>query len=400
MKLIGLFLLVEASVTGAQSLLEATASDSQFSEFHDLLAASGLMSTSSSGSEQQTILVPNNDAFDNYRRATGRNFGSLSSPDLEDTLNYHSLQGALSSADIQNPRGLLSNTALKNPDRDNRGLDSNGAKKSQVVHISPEGEANGSRIKVRDAGGVNVKSGKGQEIVLDPAPGKWSGGIFYMVDGFLTLPVNQTDTMAAQGLTSFVAGLERYNISRGTNAAPNLTSVCPINEAFTNISRSCRNLTSGPGSLLATLTRHGLPDTYYTTNFTDGDLIYSQNGYPILVTRRNGSIFLNDAKLVGTDFIASSGAVHALDRIMGFLNTTTNITTPANADIYRYPSNIPNPPPESSSPSTSTSPPTAIPTPLWFISAGNSPVMRWKSQPQPLILGFFMVEAWKYLILE
>ena len=74
-------------------------------------------------------------------------------------------------------------------------------------------------------------------------------------------------------------------------------------------------MTSGPDSLLATLTRHGLPDTYYTTNFTDGDLIYSQNGYPILVTRRNGSIFLNDAKLVGTDFIASSGAVHALDRV-------------------------------------------------------------------------------------
>lgn len=190
MKLIGVFLLVEASVTGAQSLLEAIARHSQFSEFHDLLnatpraaAASGLLSNSSSGSEQQTILVPNNNAFDNYRRATGRNISSLSSPDLEDTLNYHSLQGALSSADIQNPRGLLSNTALKNPDRDNRGLDSNGAKKPQVVLITPGGAADGSRIKVRDAGGVNVKSGKGQEITLDPAPGKWSGGIFYMVDG-------------------------------------------------------------------------------------------------------------------------------------------------------------------------------------------------------------------------
>ena len=44
-------------------------------------------------------------------------------------------------------------------------------------------------------------------------------------------------------------------------------------------------------------------------------MIQSQNGYPILVTRRNGSIFLNDAQMVGTNYIAKTGAVHALDRV-------------------------------------------------------------------------------------
>lgn len=99
------------------------------------------------------------------------------------------------------------------------------------------------------------------------------------------------------------------------NAASHLTCLCPINEAFSNISQSTGNLTSGPASLYATLTRHALNDTYYSINFTDGALIYSQNGYPILVTRRNDSIFLNDAELVGTDFITNSGTVHALDRV-------------------------------------------------------------------------------------
>lgn len=63
------------------------------------------------------------------------------------------------------------------------------------------------------------------------------------------------------------------------------------------------------------MTRHGLTGSYYTTNFTDGDLIQSQDGYPILVTKRNGSIFLNDAQIVGTNYIARTGAVHALDRV-------------------------------------------------------------------------------------
>ena len=106
------------------------------------------------------------------------------------------------------------------------------------------------------------------------------------------------------------------------NAAQGLTCICPSNEAFAdfgNLDDSTGNLTDGPASLLATLTRHGLTGSYYTTNFTEGDLIYSQNGYPILVTLRNGSIWLNDARLIGTNFIAKTGAVHAVDRVSTLL---------------------------------------------------------------------------------
>ncbi|KAL8794450.1 MAG: hypothetical protein Q9195_002923 [Heterodermia aff. obscurata] len=152
--------------------------------------------------------------------------------------------------------------------------------------------------------------------------------------------------MTARGLNSMVAGLSRTNVTDGTNAAKGLTCVCPTDEAFAafgDLVNTTANLTDGLGSLLATLTRHGLTGSYYTTNFTDGDLIQSQNGYPILVTRRNDSIFLNDAQLVGTNYIARTGAVHALDRVMGYLNTTTNVTTPANASMYSNTSNIPSP---------------------------------------------------------
>lgn len=187
MKLIGLFILVESSVIGAQSFLDAIAGFSQLSDFRDLLnanpvAASSLLTNVASG-DQRTILVPNNNAFDNYRQTAGGSVSSLSSTDLEDTINYHSVQGALSSADLQKQSGLVSNTALTNPSRDNRGLESDGAKKPQVVAIVPANTANGRKIMVRKAGSVDVKSGKGQGITLDPTPGNWSGGTFYIVDG-------------------------------------------------------------------------------------------------------------------------------------------------------------------------------------------------------------------------
>ena len=81
------------------------------------------------------------------------------------------------------------------------------------------------------------------------------------------------------------------------------------------LAKSTGNLTAGLTSLLGTLNRHGLNGSHYTAKFANGNLIYSQDGYRILVTRQNDSILLNDAKIVGRDFIAANGAVHALDRV-------------------------------------------------------------------------------------
>ncbi|KAL9592279.1 MAG: hypothetical protein Q9179_006877 [Wetmoreana sp. 5 TL-2023] len=351
----------------AQSLLNATAAYPQLSNFNDLLSgfpdvAESLLTNISGIFGRQTILVPSNDAFNAYRQQNGASISSLSSSDVGNILDYHTLQGALSSSDIQRPGGLISSTALTDRRYANREVSDDGEQPSQVVYISSSDTSPKIKIKARQVNAlssVDVESGQGDEVELEPTPGNWSGGVFYVVNGFLTLPVNQTDTMTAQNLTAFVQGLNRTNVTEGTNAAQGLTCVCPNNEAFSNLANTNGNVTDGPASLLATLTRHGLTGSYYTTNFTDGDLIQSQNGYPILVTRRNGSIFLNDAQIVGTNFIANTGCVHALDRIMGFLNTTTNMTTPANASIYSNTANIPSPTPIAT---TSTASGDAIPT--------------------------------------
>ncbi|KAL8673190.1 MAG: hypothetical protein Q9168_002382 [Polycauliona sp. 1 TL-2023] len=370
-------ILVTAGTVQAQSLLNVTARYSQLSNFNELLSsfpdvAAGLLTNISASSSRQTILIPSNEAFDNYHRQNGANVSSLSSSDVGNILNYHTLQGALSSSDIQQPNGLVSETALRDPTyaRRENATDA-GDSLPQVVYISSTETAAGRKIKARQVNALSsadVRSGEGNDVELEQQPGNWTGGVFYVVNGFLTLPVSQTDTMTSANLTSFVRALVRTNVTEGTNAAKGFSCLCPNNQAFEAISNSNGNLTDGPGSLLATATRHGLSGSYYSTNFTDGDMIQSQNGYPILVTRRNGSIFLNDARLVGSNYIANSGSVHALDRIMGFLNTTTNETTPANASIYSDTANIPTPP---GTPSMETSSGGVIPT---ANATGNSAV--------------------------
>ena len=233
-----------SSQSFAQSLLAATALYPQLSDFSELIkeyprAAANLLTNFTSKDQKQTILIPSNDAFGKYRLQSGVSISSLSSSDVENILNYHTLQGSLSSSDLQRPGGLVSSTALRNQNYvDREILEESSARLSQVVYISSTGSGESSTITARQANALSstdVRSGQGNVVKLDPRPGNWSGGTFYIVDGyvglqidlehnnnfllsysFLTLPVNQTDTMTARGLTSMVRSLGRTNVTEGT----------------------------------------------------------------------------------------------------------------------------------------------------------------------------------------
>ena len=94
---------------------------------------------------------------------------------------------SLSSSDLQTPGGLISSTALLNSTYDDREvLPGSNAKLSQVVYISSVNTTTGSKIVARQAAGLSspdVRSGEGNDITLNPTPGIWSGGTFYVVDG-------------------------------------------------------------------------------------------------------------------------------------------------------------------------------------------------------------------------
>ena len=189
--------LLQVPGISAQSFLQAIDAYPKLSSFHQLLLANstlagGLLSNGSisaangTNSTLHTILVPSNDAFTNYQKAYGHPIDRLSSSDLGNVIQYHSLQGALSSSDLQRPRGLVANTALTAPTYDNRELGSNGAQLPQVVYIAPP-STNGT-VVVRQIRGTNaadrlVKSGLGSTVNVDFVNGRFDGGVFQIVDG-------------------------------------------------------------------------------------------------------------------------------------------------------------------------------------------------------------------------
>ena len=195
----GFCVAVFTSQSFAQSLLVATAPYPQLSDFNDLIqnyprAAANLLTNLTSKDQKQTVLIPSNDAFGKYRLRSGASISSLSSSDVGNILNYHTLQGSLSSSDLQRPGGLVSSTALRNQSYvDREILEESSARLSQVVYISSTGSGESSTITARQAdvlSSTDVRSGQGNVVKLDPRPGNWSGGTFYIVDGYVNL---QTD---------------------------------------------------------------------------------------------------------------------------------------------------------------------------------------------------------------
>ncbi|KAI9713322.1 MAG: hypothetical protein M1812_006681 [Candelaria pacifica] len=191
MKPITIFaLLIETTLVKSQSFLSATSQYSQLSQFRQLLitnpVVAGTLLTNTTTNKTLTILVPSNTAFDNYRKANNNTgVDSLRSADLTNVVNYHTLQGALSSSDLQKPTGLIANSALTNPMYANRELSSDGSKKPQVVYIGTNGSNLITARQLSSSGaGQYIESGEGRTVNVDPTDGVWDGGRFHIIDGY------------------------------------------------------------------------------------------------------------------------------------------------------------------------------------------------------------------------
>lgn len=175
-------------LTLSQSLQDAISTYSQLSSFRNLLQLHpGL--TPPPNTPQLTVLVPSNNAFNAYLSSTGNSIDNLPLNTLLNIVQYHTLSDALSSAEFVRNSQVLVNTQLTNDTYNHR----NGTE-GQVVLISAASNttSNNSTTSATQstlAAVDTVLSGGGATVNMDVIDGAWSGGLFQIVDGYVsTLP--------------------------------------------------------------------------------------------------------------------------------------------------------------------------------------------------------------------
>ena len=145
----------------------------------------------------------------------------------------------------------------------------------------------------------------------------FTGGVIHVIDTFLTLPQNISTTLVALNETAVAGALGAANVAPLPPTA-NMTAFLPNNNAFQAIGNILANLSSP--ALAATLGYHIVPNSVlYSTDLANTTLTTSTNA-TLQVTNLNGTIFVNNAKVVIPNVIYQQGVIHVIDEYVPLLH--------------------------------------------------------------------------------
>ena len=168
------------------------------------------------------------------------------------------------------------------------------------------------RAQLRN-GNVTFFSGLNLNSTVSQANVNFTGGVIHVIDNLLTLPENISSTATAAGLTSLRGALNATNLVNTVDTAQNITIFAPNNAAFQAISSGLANLTTE--QITSVLTYHAVvaAQPLYSSSLRNGSTVPTLNGANVTVTINNGTVFVNNAKVVQADVLVANGVVHVID---------------------------------------------------------------------------------------
>jgi len=167
---------------------------------------------------------------------------------------------------------------------------------------------------------------------IDPeGPNKpipFSGGVVYVIDGVLNLPVSISETVIGEfNGTSFIDALNKTGLTEEVEPLHDVTYFVPVNDGFTAVEEALADLSFE--ELTEVLKYHVVPGTigYYDT-LENGTALTTLEGQNLTVFITDaGDMFINGAGIVYVDLIIANGVAHLIDNV---INPNATVTAPVN----------------------------------------------------------------------
>lgn len=220
----------------------------------------------------------------------------LADPDmLSDVLLYHVIQGAAVSS--------IQATALI-------------GQEASMANGDP------ASISLREAG---LFINDSQIVITDIAA---TNGVIHVIDAVLSPPAASGEVgsivdvaVAAGNFTTLVAALQATGLDATlSDETAQFTVFAPTDEAFDKLGQgTIDSLLADTDALSNILLYHVIADQVVnaeTALTLNGSMVEMANGDTITVTIREGSLFVNDSKVIVTDVEASNGIIHAIDTVL------------------------------------------------------------------------------------
>lgn len=157
--------------------------------------------------------------------------------------------------------------------------------------------------------------------VVTNGTSNFTGGVVHIIDTFLSLPTNITDTAVQLNLRSAAGALNIANMADAVDTMMGVTCFIPNNAAFQAVGGTFA--TSTPEELARILEYHVINGTVgYSSMFSNGTMLTAMNGINVTITRSDGDIFVNSAKVLTPDVLVANGVVHVVDGVLNPGNRT------------------------------------------------------------------------------
>jgi uncharacterized surface protein with fasciclin (FAS1) repeats len=251
----------------------------------------------------KTVFAPSDDSVQSLNETDFRRSLRLFARQATNRAAHQQCSSEVSSASAEQvPGGAVIPTTAN--------ADGGGASPIVAKGVLPPISGNGTTKRQVQGGPVHLFSGLGNNVTLVKADTPYDSGLIQTTDGFFTLPLSFSDTLAAKNITAFASA---------TQNSINLTSVvtAPLLAGVTVFVPSDEAVAAAGGASNINLAYHIVPNFLgLTPNLKDGVVLTTQAGTQLTVRVRGGVIYLGQAQILANDIVTSNGAIQIIDSVL------------------------------------------------------------------------------------
>lgn len=123
--------------------------------------------------------------------------------------------------------------------------------------------------------------------------------------------------IAAGNFKTLVSAVQAAGLVDTLKGPGPFTVFAPTDEAFAKISKDqLAALLANKTQLTAVLTYHVVPGKVMSTDLSDNMMVKTVQGSNLTISLANGSVMVNDAKVVQANIACTNGVIHAIDTVL------------------------------------------------------------------------------------
>ncbi|KAK2033827.1 fasciclin domain-containing protein [Colletotrichum zoysiae] len=316
--LLGLLSLIDGIDAQQDDLGKVLESQSNLSTYFNLIKKYPEIILKLPSYEGVTIVAPSNAAFENIPGTQLNGIWNESDPSIAiPLLEYHILQGTISTGALQPGPSVLRSSLLENPAWTN--------------------VTGGQNVMVNKQPGdvIVFTSSKGTRTTQVKGDIRFAGGLIHVVDNLLIPPARLENSTETFGLSAFLGALYTAKLLPSLSEKRNVTIFAPRNDAFQRVAGYLKDLDEDAVRNL--LDYHVVEGRVVpSSGLTNGSSLYTLTDQSLNVIRSGNNLFLNSAQIVQPDILLANGIMHIVDNVLNpnKASAVPNPTAISQAPVY------------------------------------------------------------------